>query len=81
MASPTKRALSSTDTQNESHRTNFVANQRQTMIRRLSLALLWATAAAAEESCERLKASLTYTQEAAPRDLSSVVCREHYLVF
>lgn len=28
---------------------------------------------AENKSCERLKASLTYTQEEAPRDLSSVV--------
>jgi hypothetical protein len=27
----------------------------------------------ASKSCERLKATLTYTQEDAPRDLSSVV--------
>ena len=26
-----------------------------------------------DKSCERLKATLTYTQEEAPRDLSSVV--------
>ena len=32
----------------------------------------WATVAA-DSNCERLKATLTYTQEKAPRDLSSVV--------
>jgi hypothetical protein len=30
-------------------------------------------AVAADSKCERLKATLTYTQEKAPRDLSSVV--------
>lgn len=34
--------------------------------------------AEASKSCERLKATLTYTQEDAPRDLSSVV-RIHYV--
>ena len=39
---------------------------------------LWLLAAvpssqAAQQQCERLKASLTYTQEEAPRDLSGVV--------
>ena len=28
-----------------------------------------------DKSCERLKATLTYTQEEAPRDLSSVVSK------
>ena len=41
--------------------------------------MMWTTlflslaAVAAESKCERLKATLTYTQEKAPRDLSSVV--------
>jgi hypothetical protein len=41
------------------------------------LALLATSSVSAfEHKCERLKATLTYTQEEAPRDLSSVVSDE-----
>jgi hypothetical protein len=45
------------------------------MTRRLLLWLSFIRMATAGEAsaCERLKATLTYTQEEAPRDLSSVV--------
>ena len=47
------------------------------MKRPLLLATLLAGTAFADSStCERLKATLTYTQEEAPRDLSSVVSRK-----
>ena len=39
----------------------------------LALLLLAAVTAQADEKCERLKASLTYAQKDAPRDLSDVV--------
>jgi hypothetical protein len=43
----------------------------------LSASLLLASAALAnDQQCERLKATLTYTQEEAPRDLSGLV-RSH----
>lgn len=40
---------------------------------RLLLAAVLTSFAVSEQRCERLKASLTYTQEQAPRDLSGVV--------
>ena len=46
----------------------------KTRIKMLWKALFLSVAAvAADSKCERLKATLTYTQEKAPRDLSSVV--------
>lgn len=42
------------------------------MILRLLILFLLSTVVTARQ-CERLKATLTYTQEEAPRDLSSVV--------
>ena len=39
----------------------------------LVAALLLVSATSAEQRCERLKATLTYTQEKAPRDLSGLV--------
>ena len=44
------------------------------------LLLLLTTTAQGEQQCERLKASLSYTQEKAPRDLSGVVRTEHCTV-
>jgi hypothetical protein len=54
-------------------------------IYRLGLLALLAVSVYSNQPCERLKATLTYTQEEAPRDLSSVVsqlvihgCRYRY---
>ena len=44
------------------------------------LLLLLTTTAQGEQQCERLKASLSYTQEKAPRDLSGVVRTEQCIV-
>lgn len=43
------------------------------VVRFLLLSLLPSLVASDSSTCERLKATLTYTQEDAPRDLSSVV--------
>ena len=48
----------------------------RTPSQQLVLFLVLATNAWAEQSCEKLKATLTYTQEEAPRDLSSVVSND-----
>jgi hypothetical protein len=45
-------------------------------IYRLGLLALLPFSVYSNQPCERLKATLTYTQEEAPRDLSSVV-RQH----
>jgi hypothetical protein len=49
----------------------LLRNQNSMMLRLLVASLLLSLVAS--ESCERLKATLTYTQEEAPRDLSTVV--------
>ena len=47
----------------------------------LSLSATVSPAESKENSCDRLKATLTYTQEEAPRDLSSVVSDENEFAF
>lgn len=47
--------------------------KKKTMLRLILLSFLSTLVASDSSSCERLKATLTYTQEDAPRDLSSVV--------
>lgn len=42
--------------------------------RLVPLILIAASASEISKKCERLEDALTYTQEEAPRDLSSVVC-------
>lgn len=57
----------------------IIANKGRVImfLKTLLLSILAASAVAADSACERLKATLTYTQEKAPRDLSSVVSSIH----